>query len=113
MKKNPSSRNGFVYARNLCALLLVASAVSLALLSFGDPMPPSGTLSPANLTITYTDGPLAPNPTGVLPPPICGPNNAACSVFTITINASSLAATHNFTWSVQWPVPNVDMDIFI
>src|SRR6185437_1895800 len=37
----------------------------------------------------------------------------ACSDFVVTVNGSSLAATHNFTWSVQWPVPNVDMDIFI
>jgi hypothetical protein len=112
MKRNPSSKRGFVYARTFLGVLLLASAVSLAMLSFGDPVPPNGTLTPTNLTITYTDGPLVPNPTGVLPPPVCAGANT-CSDFTVTINAASLAATHNFTWSVQWPVPNVDMDIFI
>src|SRR5437016_2217955 len=29
------------------------------------PTPPSGTLSPGNPTITYTDGPLVPNTTGL------------------------------------------------
>ena len=120
MQKKTVSKSGFVNPRNLVGLLLLAAAAFLTMVSFsrpslGDAVPSSGTLTPStpNLAITYTDGPLAPNPTGVLPPPVCGPNNAACSVFTLTINASSLAATHNFTWSVQWPVPNVDMDIFI
>jgi hypothetical protein len=75
-------------------------------------VPSSGTLDPSNTSITYTDGPLTPNPTGVLPPPVCAAPNL-CSDFTVTINASGMSATHNFTWSVQWPVPNVDMDIFV
>jgi hypothetical protein len=96
-----------------CALFSVALLLGVfSFHSFATPSPASGTLTPTNLSITYMDGPLAPNPTGVLPPPVCS-GNTLCSDFTLTINASSLAATHNFTWSVQWPVPNVDMDIFI
>jgi PKD repeat protein len=74
--------------------------------------PPSGTLDPANPSITYTDGPTDPNPTGVLGAPDCSAPNS-CSDFMVTINASSLAATHNVTWVVQWVPPNVDLDIFV
>jgi hypothetical protein len=74
--------------------------------------PPSGTLDPANPTITYTDGPTAPNPTGILGAPDCTVPNS-CSDFAVTVNASSLAATHNMTWVVQWTPPNVDLDIFV
>jgi hypothetical protein len=77
------------------------------------PSPASGTLTPSSPTITYTDGPLVENPTGILGAPICPGAPNTCSDFTVTINASALSATHNFTWSVQWPVPNVDMDIFV
>jgi hypothetical protein len=103
-----------------CALFCIAVVLgTFSFRSFADPTPPSGTLSPStpNLSITYTDGPLVENPSGVLGAPVCTvqgqtiPNG--CSDFVITINASSLAATHNFTWTVSWPVPNVDMDIFI
>jgi hypothetical protein len=37
----------------------------------------------------------------------------SCSDFTVTINASSLAATKNLTWTVGWTPANVDQDIFV
>lgn len=75
-------------------------------------VPPSGTLTPANPIITYTDGPTAPNPTGILGAPICSAPNS-CSDFVVTVNANSLVATHNITWSVSWIPANVDLDIFV
>lgn len=137
VKKHRPSESAFTSARLISGVLLCLCGVSLATFSVAakgsrqtskaiqtivSPAAPtapaaatpgSGTLDANTKTLTYTDGPLSPNPTGVLPPPVCGPNDAACSVFTVTINAASLATTHNFTWSVQWPVPNVDMDIFV
>lgn len=74
--------------------------------------PASGTIDPSNPSLTYTDGPTAPNPTGVLGAPNCAAPNS-CSDFTVTVNASSLAATKNLTWSVGWTPANVDLDIFV
>ena len=99
-----------------CSLFSIALLLgTFSFVSFAVPTPPSGTLTPSNLSIEYTDGPLAENPSGVLGAPICtgSPTLPTCSDFTLTVSASSLAATHNLTWTVSWPVPNVDMDIFI
>src|SRR5882757_2090652 len=71
--------------------------------------PSGGTLDPSTPTLTYTDGPTAPNPTGVLGAPDCTVPNS-CSDFVVTVNASSLSVTHNITWLVQWTPPNVDLD---
>jgi hypothetical protein len=97
-----------------CALFSIAVVFgTFSFRSFATPSPASGTLTPGTPIITYMDGPLVENPTGILGAPICPGAPNACSDFVVTINGSSLAATHNFTWSVEWPVPNVDMDIFI
>ncbi|HJT45330.1 MAG TPA: PKD domain-containing protein [Chthoniobacterales bacterium] len=74
--------------------------------------PPSGTIDTTNQSLTYTDGPTLPNPTGILGAPDCTAPNS-CSDFAVTVNASSLAATKNLTWSVGWTPPNVDQDIFV
>jgi len=74
--------------------------------------PSGGTLDSSTPTLTYTDGPTAPNPTGVLGAPDCTVPNS-CSDFVVTVNASGLSATHNITWLVQWTPPNVDLDIFV
>lgn len=77
------------------------------------PVPSSGELTPSNLAITYTDGPLVTNPTHLVNgTPICTAPNS-CSDFTLTVSASGLTTTHNVVWSVVWPVPNVDSDIFL
>src|SRR5438105_10960266 len=74
--------------------------------------PSSGTLDPMNPTLTYTDGPTVPNPTGVLGVPNCTAPNT-CSDFVVTVNAASVAATKEITWVVQWTPANVDLDIFV
>ncbi|MEY2544704.1 MAG: hypothetical protein QOE81_2165 [Verrucomicrobiota bacterium] len=76
--------------------------------------PSGGTLDPSTPVLTYTDGPTAPNPTGVLGAPNCTAPNS-CSDFVVTVNANvnNLPATHNITWVVQWTPANVDLDIFV
>src|SRR4051794_32733278 len=115
MLRKSTSRTALLTLRGAIACALLSGAIVLGTFSFhsfADPTPPNATLTPGNLSVTYTDGPLVENPSGILGAPICAGANT-CSDFTVTINASSLSATHNFTWSVSWPVPNVDMDIFI
>jgi len=137
MKSKSTAKSGFIRPTNLLGALLLTVGVSLAVVSVTatpntprkfakatpttvapksptsvDATPPSGTLDPNNRTLTYTDGPTAPNPTGILGAPICSAPNS-CSDFVVTINASSLAATHNVTWEVQWTPANVDLDIFV
>ena len=113
MRKTPASQSGLFQPRALVALCLCSLGAMLATISVADPVPPSGTLTPANQTITYTDGPLATNPTHLVNGvPICTAPNS-CSSFMVTVSASSMAATHNVTWSMQWPVVNVDIDIFL
>jgi PKD repeat protein len=114
MRKTPSSKSGLLRPRTWAALGLFSIAVILATYRVvAVPMPASGTLTSETRTITYTDGPLASNPTHLVNgTPICNAPNS-CSDFTLTVNASSLAATHNVTWTMQWPLVNVDVDIFI
>src|ERR1051326_8911607 len=93
------------------------TAAMMALLTLTHPdlraaNPPSGTLTPENSYLVYIDGPLGPNPTGVLGAPNCAVPNS-CSDFTVTVSAASVASTKNLTWVVQWSPPNVDYDIFI
>src|SRR5438270_9804105 len=105
MQQNHSSKSGFVRPRNLFGLLLVTLGLSFAVLSVGASgtakssitkgqasitaaNPTSGTLDPAHPTLTYTDGPLPPNPSGILGAPVC--NGGICSDFTVTVNGSSL-----------------------
>src|ERR1043166_3167052 len=98
----------FLFAIALCSI-----GVMLALYSFATPVPASDTLTPSHSTVTYTDGPLVTNATHLVfgEPDCTAPNS--CSNFTLTVSASSLAATHNVRWEVQWPFVNEDVDIFL
>ena len=113
MRKNPTSQFAFFNPRVFAALSLGSAAILLSFYSFAVPVPPSGTLTSGNPTITYTDGPLVTNPTHLLfgTPDCTAPNS--CSDFELTVSANDMAATHNVTWIVQWPVVNVDVDLFI
>ena len=91
----------------IAAVLLIGTASFCAAAN-----PSHGTLTPDNSFLVYIDGPLAPNPTGVLGAPDCTAPNT-CSDFTVTVSAASLASTKNLTWVVQWAPPNVDLDIFV
>src|SRR5438105_10260345 len=76
------------------------------------PTPASGTLSPGNPTITYSDGPLVTNETGLLGPPDCTVPNS-CSDFTLTVNAASVAATKEILIQGTWTPTQDDFDMFI
>lgn len=113
MRKTSTSQSGLFRPRILVVLTLFSFGAWLASYSVADPVPPSGTLTAATQTITYTDGPLATNPTHLVNGvPICTAPNS-CSSFMVTVSASSMAATHNLTWTMQWPLHNVDIDIFL
>ncbi len=100
-------------SKRLIAISLFAIGIVLAFHSFAAPVPPSDTLTPTHGSVTYTDGPLVTNPTHlVLGAPDCAAPNT-CSDFALTVSASSLAATHNVRWEVQWPLVNADVDIFL
>ena len=113
---------GFFTPRGLVALLLISAAAWIAVLSFATPTPSSGTLTRANGSVTYTD------PTGAPPnithvaagKPNCGPADAACSVFTLTIDPSVTTpaagydpAAYQLLFQWGWAVATVDFDIFI
>ena len=74
--------------------------------------PSSGTLTSGNPVILYSDGPLIPNPTGVIGKPNCTAPDT-CSQFDLTVNASSLAASRNITIVWNWTPVYVDFDFFI
>ena len=76
------------------------------------PTPPTGTLSPGNPTITYTDGPLIPNTTGLLGPPVCSAPGL-CSDFELTVDAASVAATQDILIEGTWTPAQNDFDYFI
>jgi hypothetical protein len=66
MKKQSSSKSGFINARNLGAIVLCAFGATLAVFSFAS-TPSSGTLTDMSAPLTYTAGPFnAANPTPVI-----------------------------------------------
>jgi hypothetical protein len=113
IRKTSTSQSGLFRLRALMVVCLCSLGAILATISIADPVPPTGTLTPGNPTITYTDGPLVTNATHLVNGvPICAAPNS-CSSFIVTVNASSMAATHNLTWTMQWPGHNMDIDIFL
>jgi hypothetical protein len=122
MRKKIVSESGGFNPRVFVAFLLISAALGLAVVSIATPTPASGTLSRTNSAVTYTDPTGAPpNLTHVaLGKPNCGPGDAACSVFNLTIDPSitTPASGYNpaqyqllFQWS--WAVATVDFDIFV
>ena len=113
MKKNSVSQSGIFNPRILLAFLFCAVAALLGTFSFRSfaATPSSGTLSPANPTITYTDT-LVTNTTGVLGPPVCTVPNT-CSDFTLTVNAHSVAATKQILIEGTWTPAQNDFDMYI
>src|ERR1700751_2264704 len=123
MKEHSSSNSAFIAERKALLFVLCVPGISLAMLAFAGtnisapvrpnaPTPASGTLSPGNPTITYTDGPLVTNETGLLGPPDCTVPNS-CSDFTLTVNASSVAATKEILIQGTWTPTQDDFDMFI
>jgi PKD repeat protein len=121
MHTNPASESGTLNPRLFFSFLLCSAAAFLALFSFAAPSPTSDTLSRTH-SVTYTDSLGAPlNPSHLaLGKPNCGPSDAACSVFTLTLDPSvkTIASGYDpanfqllFQWS--WAVNTVDFDVFL
>jgi PKD repeat protein len=114
MKKHIPSKSGIFNPRFLLAFSLCSAAVFLGTFSFRSsaaPTPSSGTLSPSNPVITYTDT-LVENTTGVVGAPICTVPNT-CSDFMLTVNAHSVAATKQILIEGTWTPAQDDFDIYI
>ena len=122
MQKKSASESGALNPRIFIAFLLCSAAAWIAVLSFATPSPANGTLSRTSGPISYTDSTGAPpNLTHVaLGKPNCGPSNAACSIFNLTIDPSITTPTGDynpanfqllFQWN--WAVATVDFDIFV
>src|SRR3954470_20271866 len=122
MKKFSSSSSGFFNPRIFFAFAFCSLGAMLALFGFAATTPPSDTLSTSHRSITYTD-PVGspPNLTGfALGNPNCGPNNALCSVFALTIDPSIGTAASGYdptkyqiTIQWSWSPSAIDNDIFI
>ncbi|PYJ86683.1 MAG: hypothetical protein DME70_07730 [Verrucomicrobia bacterium] len=117
-----TSESGFLNPRILAAIILFTGASALLMFTIAAPAPATGTLSRSNRSVTYTDSTGAPpNLTGVaLGKPNCGPSNAACSIFTLTIDPTVGTAAAGYdptqyqiklSWS--WQVSTVDYDIWV
>src|SRR5437763_5449333 len=114
MQKNSASESGVFRQRVLVALSLCFLGALLAMFSFATPSPPSGTLTTAGQTITYTDaGPFVTNPSHLaLGQPDCTAPNS-CSDFALTVNAPGLASTHQIVVQIKWPTQANDYDTFL
>src|SRR5438477_3084678 len=115
MLRKSTSRSGLLILRGaiICALFSIALVLgTFSFHSFATPSPVSGTLTPTSGPITYTDGPLVTNETGLLGPPLCTVPNS-CSDFTLTVNASAVAATKEILIQGTWTPTQDDFDMFI
>ena len=132
MQKKSNPESGWFHPRLLIALLFCAAGLSLAVLSFAGPAaslkekafrekkPPtpavptpssSGTISSANPTITYSDGPfVVPNATAQAGDPICTVP-MSCSDFALTVAVDD--PTKQVRISVSWPISTADFDVYV
>ncbi len=101
-------------------LLIVAvlALVGLAILTTvsSAATPSSGTITPTSGALAYTAGPfLLANESGQggVVTPVCQPGTPLCDEYTLTVNASSVAATKKLLIQVQWPTTTADFDLYI
>ena len=95
-------------------------AIVLACIAYPAPVraaaasPTSGTLSPANPSLSYTGGPyFIPNPTPQVQA-VCVPATLTCDEFALTVQAdTAFAAANNVQIKVQWPDPTADYDLYV
>ncbi|MGI8437305.1 MAG: PKD domain-containing protein [Chthoniobacterales bacterium] len=98
----------------MLALLFFAGASMLAYLSLAAPVPPSMTVSPANPTFTYTDGPfVVSNPSAQAGDPICTVP-MSCSDFGLTVDVGGTPdPTKHVRVAIEWPLSAADFDVYV
>src|ERR1051325_136345 len=98
MHRKSVSQSGALNPRLFIAFLLVSAARWLAMICLATPTPPHRTNRRTKPSVTDTDPTGAPpNLTGVAQgKPTCGPSNAACSVFTLTVDPSVTTAATGY-----------------
>jgi hypothetical protein len=125
MNKPSSSKSGFLNFRVLVAGVLCLCGISLAAFSVAAakkqrrphvPTPATGTVSLANPTFTYTDGPfVVPNVTAQAGDPICT-LPMSCSDFGLTVDMTggpNPDPTKQVKVSVSWPLTAADFDVYV
>ncbi|MGH9693349.1 MAG: hypothetical protein ACRD5Z_04340, partial [Bryobacteraceae bacterium] len=126
MKKESHSNSGFFTPRFLLGVVLCLCGMSLAVATFAGlakgrhrqnaPTPGSGTISPSNPTLTYSDGPFViPNVTAQAGDPVCTVP-MSCSDFALTVDFSGGPdpdPTKQVSVSVSWPVSTADFDVYV
>src|SRR6185503_14411632 len=102
-------------------VLLIVAVLALAGLAIlttvsSAATPSSGTITPTSGALTYTAGPfLVANESGQggVVTPVCQPGTPLCDEYTLTVNASSVAANKKLLIQVQWPTTTADFDLYI
>lgn len=115
MQKDLSSRVGVFNRRVVVSFALCAMGMAMALLSFAA-TPSSGTLSPANPTLTFAGGPFAvPNPTRAVSLQCANPA-LPCDNYALTVNLPPDYRVSNpnatITITLNFP-PSADYDLYL
>ena len=101
----------------LLAVLLSISAAAAIITTVGSAASPtSGTITPNSGALTYTAGPFVvanESGQGGVITPVCQPGTPLCDEYTLTVNASSVAATKKLLIQVQWPTAAADFDLYV
>lgn len=133
MHKTTVSKSGFFNPRVLFACLLCAVGLLLSIFSVAatprapaakqnparpapNAVPPSGTISLASPSLTFSGGPfIAPNPTAQAGPPVCTVP-MSCDDFALTVNMTggpNPDPAKHVKISVGWPISAADFDVYI
>lgn len=131
MQKNTASKSGFFNPRLLLACLLCAVGLLLSIFSVTanprataakqnptrpapDAVPPSGTVSLAAPSLTFSGGPfVAPNPSAQAGEPVCTAP-MSCDDFALTVDGTGIVPnTKQVRISVSWPLTVADFDVYI
>jgi len=101
----------------LLAVLLSISAAAAIITTVGSAASPtSGTITPNSGALTYTAGPFVvanESGQGGVITPLCQPGTPLCDEYTLTVNASSVAAAKKLLIQVQWPTAAADFDLYV
>ncbi|HZE69619.1 MAG TPA: PKD domain-containing protein [Pyrinomonadaceae bacterium] len=98
------------------AAALIASTVLVWTINSSAASPSSGTITATSGSLSYIAGPFVvaneSGQGGVLTP-LCLPGTPLCDQYTLTVNASSAAATKKLLIQIQWPTSAADFDLYV
>src|SRR5689334_6065022 len=100
----------------LVALILISATIPIITRVGSAASPSSGTITPNSGALTYTAGPFVvanESGQGGVVTPVCQPGTPLCDEYTLTVNASSVAATKKLLIQIQWPTSAADFDLYV